>query len=594
MRTIPIFISEVASLALLKPVTCTNLSKSGRLPVHVNTVNTSPTVHNVSDPVSGFAGIPRNMTGFASKLRSAGYATAMVGKWDAGMATPEHTPLGRGYDEWFGYFQHANNYWTKGTSLEAVGEVDICLNHFLDFSHQNSTYRGGVLNAEDLDSSCEQSDADDPECYESSVFKRQGLRIIQSHDPRSGPLLYVHAFHLVHTPLQVPQSYITKAEQRVAPGFFNDRDRKVYSAMVHYLDDVVGDLVDAFKQKGMWQNTLVVFFSDNGGPIYSPGGANNHPLKGGKFGDWEGGIRTNAFLSGGFVPASLRGSAYHGIVSVADWYGLFCELAGVNATDVAALEANEWLVSKNLPQLAPVDSVSGLWQAIVAGNNENLRPVLHISENAVIQYPYKLVTGSQIYSLYTGELYPNCTSNSSVHPWFTDLKVFDKSINQSTSRQDMDQNTFVQECHDGCLYNIAEDPNEHTNLATLEPTKLAALQHALSELNKSLFRPYRGVMSKAVCDSGFKNGGYYGPFVDSEDYFTGPFPRRTLVQKLKDVAFKKAVDTINRPLVEQEVVHLAEKLIPNKIGPSLQSAFDQCLFNASETKRSDLPAPNRY
>ena len=53
-------------------------------------------------------------TGIASKLKEAGYRTAMVGKWDAGMATLEQTPYGRGYDEWFGYFQHANDYWEKG------------------------------------------------------------------------------------------------------------------------------------------------------------------------------------------------------------------------------------------------------------------------------------------------------------------------------------------------------------------------------------------------------------------------------------------------------------------------------------------------
>mmetsp|Transcript_4041 Transcript_4041/g.13606 ORF Transcript_4041/g.13606 Transcript_4041/m.13606 type:complete len:176 (-) Transcript_4041:292-819(-) len=84
--------------------------QSGRLALHVNSVNTGVTVVNASDHVSGAVGIPRNMTGMAQKLKSAGYKTHMVGKWDAGMATPEHTPLGRGYDSWVRYFQHANDY----------------------------------------------------------------------------------------------------------------------------------------------------------------------------------------------------------------------------------------------------------------------------------------------------------------------------------------------------------------------------------------------------------------------------------------------------------------------------------------------------
>ena len=53
--------------------------QSGRLPVHVNTENDSPDYHNPDDPVSGFAGIPRNMTGIATKLREAGYLTHQIG-----------------------------------------------------------------------------------------------------------------------------------------------------------------------------------------------------------------------------------------------------------------------------------------------------------------------------------------------------------------------------------------------------------------------------------------------------------------------------------------------------------------------------------
>lgn len=63
--------------------------------------------HNPADPVSGFAGVPRNMTGIAAKLKTAGYATHMIGKWDAGMATPDHTPAGRGYDSSLIYYHHA-------------------------------------------------------------------------------------------------------------------------------------------------------------------------------------------------------------------------------------------------------------------------------------------------------------------------------------------------------------------------------------------------------------------------------------------------------------------------------------------------------
>ena len=61
---------------------------TGRFPIHVNDQNFNIQNYNPKDPVSGYAGIPRNMTGIASKLKEAGYATHMVGKWHAGGATP--------------------------------------------------------------------------------------------------------------------------------------------------------------------------------------------------------------------------------------------------------------------------------------------------------------------------------------------------------------------------------------------------------------------------------------------------------------------------------------------------------------------------
>ena len=85
---------------------------SGRLPVHVNDLNLHLDIYNPNDPISGFAGIPRNMTGIATKLKAAGYATHQVGKWHAGRATPDHTPAGRGFDSSLGYFT-GNDYYTE-------------------------------------------------------------------------------------------------------------------------------------------------------------------------------------------------------------------------------------------------------------------------------------------------------------------------------------------------------------------------------------------------------------------------------------------------------------------------------------------------
>ena len=80
---------------------------SGRNPIHVNTGNDPLTLWNPQDPVSGFAGIPRNMTTIATKLGEVGYNTIQSGKWHTGLATATHTPRGRGFKHSLTYLDGA-------------------------------------------------------------------------------------------------------------------------------------------------------------------------------------------------------------------------------------------------------------------------------------------------------------------------------------------------------------------------------------------------------------------------------------------------------------------------------------------------------
>ena len=80
-----------------------------------------------------------------------------------------------------------------------------------------------------------------------------------------------------------------------------DEQRGMYAAMVTAMDDAVKEVVEAFQANGLWTNTIMVFTTDNGGPVAS---ANNYPLRGGKSTTWEGGIRGNAFVRGPNVPAN--------------------------------------------------------------------------------------------------------------------------------------------------------------------------------------------------------------------------------------------------------------------------------------------------
>ena len=224
-------------------------------------------------------------------------------------ATPRHTPIGRGYETWLGYYHHANDYWTEKLPFQATGVLDVCGNRYADL------WKNGAP-ASKLNGTA----------YEEALFTNHSLEIIAAHDAQAAPLFLVHAFHIVHTPLQVPPEY----ERRF--GFIDYRNRRTYAAMVSYMDGVVGQLADALKAKSMWESTLMLFTADNGGAVYYPASGSNHPLLGGKLNDFEGGVRVAAFLSGGALPTAARGTQLDALIHIADWYATFAALAGVNGT----------------------------------------------------------------------------------------------------------------------------------------------------------------------------------------------------------------------------------------------------------------------
>ena len=428
---------------------------SGRLPIHVNDKNAAPNIYNPDDKISGFAGIPRQMTGLAEKLKEAGYATHQVGKWDAGMATPDHIPKGRGFDSSFGYYHHDNDYYTEKVSICIYNKT---IAHPVDLWDTDQPAHGVNGTGEDN--------------YEEALFRDHVLDVIKNHNT-STPLFLYYAPHIVHTPLQVPDRYLQKFSS------INDSTRQYYHAMVNYLDDVVGAMVAALKSRGMWDNLLFVTSSDNGGPEYFGGGANNYPLRGGKLTDWQGGIRVNAFVSGGFLPAAMHGQKTEGYIHLADWYGTFCGIAGVDPTDKKAAAAN----------LPPVDSLD-MWPLISGKNSTSPRVDIPASINALISGDYKILTGEMMQAGWTGPQYPNST-----HP----KGGIGAVVNCGES---------------GCLFNIKEDPEERVNLAEKMPDVLKNMQMKLDKYLKTYFNPKRGGPWPGACQTAVeKYGNFWGPFL---------------------------------------------------------------------------------
>ena len=173
-----------------------------------------------------------------------------------------------------------------------------------------------------------------PHCvYEDDMFTNFTVNAIRAHNA-SQPLFLYFAPHAVHLPLEVPAGQLQRFN------FINGSDpRRRYAAMTNLVDAHIGAVVDALVARGMWDNTLLLLTADNGGPIFGQAstckicdgsaGANNWPLRGGKHSGWEGGIRANAFVTGGFLPREQRGTARTGLVAIEDWFVTFCGLAGI-------------------------------------------------------------------------------------------------------------------------------------------------------------------------------------------------------------------------------------------------------------------------
>lgn len=296
---------------------CSSPSRSalqtGRNPTHVNLNNDDMALVNPADGVSGFQGIPRNMTTFAWKLASAGYASHFYGKWHVGLATPDHTPAGRGW-------QHSEIYF-DGESLRTPCllsvlapilplRVRVLRSSSLAFSGANDYYTsisgacpdpaslfgdkgqvpitdlwvttagGSGAPAWGLNNSWDCSQANQPpSCkYEDTMFVESTLAAIAAHNtsipflqvwtPRESPLAvpphprpltppppfttYGYLADNIHAPLQVPASYLRNFS------FIKDDRRAAYAAKVRYVDDQLARVVAALKAKGMWDNLLFV------------------------------------------------------------------------------------------------------------------------------------------------------------------------------------------------------------------------------------------------------------------------------------------------------------------------------------------------
>ncbi len=250
-------------------------------------------------------GLPTDQRTLADMLRSAGYATGLIGKWHLGKSERHH-PLNRGFDEYFGHLSGGSTY------------IDSRKEGVESWPARGSPTERPAASA--IFDGFEEVTVED---YLTDVFAERAVDFIRRH--REERFFLMLTPNAPHTPLQATAEYVERYSHIQPAG------RRIFAAMVSSIDDYVGDVVAELRAHGLEQNTLIVFSSDNGCVKYlSQDICSNDPLSGSKRFHLEGGIRVPFIVS---WPAALpAGTTYSQPVISLDLFATFAAAAGSGET----------------------------------------------------------------------------------------------------------------------------------------------------------------------------------------------------------------------------------------------------------------------
>ncbi|MDR2038827.1 MAG: arylsulfatase [Bacteroidales bacterium] len=270
-------------------------------------------------------------------LEKAGYTDrAIIGKWHLGHSRKAYYPLNRGFTYFYGHLNGAIDYFTH----KREGELDW---------HRNwdTAYDEG---------------------YSTDLITKEAVNCIGQYSQKEDPFFLYVAYNAPHAPLQAKPEDIalyTDDPELLSP---KERKKAIYAAMVTCMDRGIGEIWDALKANGIEENTLFIFFSDNGAE--PNGGGTNQPLKGTKFEEWDGGVRTPAIIS---YPELFEG--HREIDQVTGFVDIMPTIRSILC------------IRDKAPR--PFDGID--ISPVLSGKKETIRRDLYLGGGAIVNNDYKLI-----------------------------------------------------------------------------------------------------------------------------------------------------------------------------------------------------------
>jgi len=373
------------------------------------------------------AGMLTDERTLAEALREAGYFTAIIGKWHLGNWYKRHLPMQRGFDYQYGLYGALISYYNK------VRE------RYYDWHRNEQTIR--------------------EEGYSTDLIAREFIKVIKTCDSRKPFFIYV-PFNAVHGPPEAPSELVAKYRklvERNPPGLSPSNLQRLILqyAMLDSMDQAIGKMLKALEAKGILDDTLIIYFNDNGGTKENP------PFRGGKGHTYEGGVRVPCIWRWpGKIPANRR---VDGMIHVVDFYPTLIHLAGAS-----------------LEQPLPIDGMD-MWD-VIAKNAKSPRTEVVLSlpgengdtgEMAIRRGDFKLV-GSELFNLRED---PGETNNiADEHPEIYKA-LHERLLELTKERRPPETHTRITDIINKPLLVFGKEENEHPPawlapyLKALPPTK---------------------------------------------------------------------------------------------------------------------------